>query len=197
MLKNSCDRYNWRQDRHDSQYWGVSRSVSAPIFPIRRRNLRRAMWICSGTRLFRQSYERPYNNDGSYRAVRPYLPQTRANGSYTVSSHFNGFNPCGRSMRLPPRVPAAETHADGQHDGQHHQDLRFVPGSLHFSYLRIIARISTARIHMRHGWTDRSENNATTSKRTYGSIYQTSTYNTNYLCCRAISPMDILGEIHQ
>ena len=195
VLKNSYDRYNFngKIDVTPNKVisFGVSTDFSYQTSKSPSSNVDMFEYA-----YFANPYERPYNNDGSYRADETYFSQTEANGSYTVSLPDNGFNLMREINETSAKSTSGNFTLTGNTTVNITKDLRFV-GLASFSYISDNSENINGK-NTYAAWMDRPfENNATTSKRTYGSIYQTSTYNTNYMLRGHFAYGHTFGEIHR
>ena len=145
---------------------------------------------------FANPYERPYNDDGSYRADETYFSLSEINGSYTVALPENGFNLMREINETSAKSTSGNFTLTGNTTVNITKDLKFV-GLASFSYISDHGENINGK-NTYAAWMDRPfENNTTTSKRIYGSIYQTSTYNTNYMLRGHFAYGHTFNEIHR
>lgn len=143
---------------------------------------------------FANPYERVYNEDGSYAADNTYFALAKMNGSYS-SLPPNGFNIFREIYETYSVSTSAATNLTAN------LSWNIVPG-LTFSGLASFNYNSDWNDNMNSAdtyaaWQDRPfEGDSTLSKRIYGSLTQTSTYNTNYLLRGHFSYSHTFAAIH-
>jgi len=129
---------------------------------------------------FANPYEKPYNDDGSYAADHTYYTMTHANGDYQVNLPEEGFNIMREINETSSESKNFSATAIATLSWNIFDNL-FFEGLASYGY----TDNSTDNINGTNSyaaWTDRPfEGTAyNTSKRAYGSITQSSAYNTNY-----------------
>lgn len=129
---------------------------------------------------FANPYEKPYNEDGSYAGDNTYFTMQHANGSYEVNLPSDGFNIMREIDETSSESKNFSASAIANISWNIWDNLYF-EGLASYGY----TNNSTDNINgvdTYAAWTDRPFEDATanTSKRRYGSITQSSAYNTNY-----------------
>ena len=195
VLKNSYDRYNFngKIDVTPNRVvsFGISTDFSYQTSKAPSSNVDMFKYA-----YFANPYERPYNDDGSYRADETYFSLSEINGSYTVALPENGFNLMREINETSAKSTSGNFTLTGNTTVNITKDLKFV-GLASFSYISDHGENINGK-NTYAAWMDRPfENNTTTSKRIYGSIYQTSTYNTNYMLRGHFAYGHTFNEIHR
>ena len=195
VLKNSYDRYNFngKIDVTPNRVvsFGISTDFSYQTSKAPSSNVDMFKYA-----YFANPYERPYNDDGSYRADETYFSLSEINGSYTVALPENGFNLMREINETSAKSTSGNFTLTGNTTVNITKDLKFV-GLASFSNISDHGENINGK-NTYAAWMDRPfENNTTTSKRIYGSIYQTSTYNTNYMLRGHFAYGHTFNEIHR
>lgn len=128
---------------------------------------------------FANPYERPYNDDGSYAADNTYFELKRANGVYDSLMPKNGYNIFREMNETSSKAKNFSTSLSANLTINIIDNLRF-EGLASYGYVtdnndNINGKNTFA------AWKDRPfDINEPSSERRYGSITQSSSYNTNY-----------------
>lgn len=143
---------------------------------------------------FANPYERPYNDDGTYAPDETYFSLGLANGKGSLPLPSNGFNILreinntsskDRNFTLTGQVDLSVKIID---------NLSF-EGLAQYGYVTdFVDNINDADTYA--AWTDRPFDDTLTSKRTYGSILQSSGYNNSYNLRGQFSYFNTFADIH-
>lgn len=129
---------------------------------------------------FANPYEQLYNPDGSYRADETYFSLRHANGGYDEPLPENGFNMMREINETSSKATSTSFSLQGNTTINICRGLTFT-GLASLTY----SGDNSENINGKStyaAWQDRPfENNTFTSKRTYGSITQISSYNTSWI----------------
>lgn len=129
---------------------------------------------------FANPYERLYNDDGSYRADATYFTLGSSNGTYDTPTPENGFNIMREINETSSTSSATSVTLTGRATVNICGGLTF-DGLASFTYNGDFSEVINGA-NTYAAFQDRPfENDSFTSKRTYGSISQLSSYNTSYL----------------
>lgn len=128
---------------------------------------------------FANPYERPYNDDGSYSTDGTYFSYRKANGGYDISNPINGYN-IFREMNETSSEAKSMTATLIANLSVNILDNLTFEGMASYGYVNN----NTDNINGKDtyaAWNDRPfDSQKSSSTRTYGSITQSSAYNTNY-----------------
>ncbi len=195
VLKNSYDRYNFNAKIDATPNRVISFGISTD-FSYQTSKAPSSNVDMFDYAYFANPYERPYNEDGSYRADETYFALSPANGSSYSTLPDNGFNLLREINETSSKSTSGNFTLTGNTTINITRDLKFI-GLASFSYISDNSDNINGK-NTYAAWLDRPfENNTTTSKRTYGSISQSSTYNTNYMLRGHFSYGHTFGEIHR
>lgn len=129
---------------------------------------------------FANPYERVYNDDGSYAADNTYYTLSGTNGSYTTPLPESGFNVMREINETTTTAESANASLTGNVLWNIHKNLNFT-GIGNFTY----NNDNSSNVNGKDtyaAFADRPfELNTFTSKRTYASITQSSSYNYSYM----------------
>lgn len=129
---------------------------------------------------FANPYEKLYNDDGSYKADMTYFSLSDANGYYGFAIPDQGFNIMREIKETSAIATSASANLQGNATINICRGLTFT-GLASFSYNGDASENINGK-NTYAAWEDRPfENNSQTSKRTYGSITQVSSFNTSWL----------------
>lgn len=133
VLKNSYDRYNFngKIDVTPNRVvsFGISTDFSYQTSKAPSSNVDMFKYA-----YFANPYERPYNDDGSYRADETYFSLSEINGSYTVALPENGFNLMREINETSAKSTSGNFTLTGNTTVNITKDLKFV-GLASFSYI--------------------------------------------------------------
>jgi len=144
---------------------------------------------------FANPYEKPYNEDGSYSSDNTYFSLKRINGGTDIALAPNGFNIFREINETSSRADNLSTSVRFNLDYNITNELKF-SGLLNYSY----TNNKTKNINGKDTYTafqDRPFDDLVTSKRTYGSITQTSANNNSYSLRGQFSYAKNLTEKHR
>lgn len=145
---------------------------------------------------FANPYEKPYNADGSYAPDNTYYSFTNANGALDMSLPDNGFNVMRELNETSSEARNVSVSTVGTLSWNIIDHLSF-EGLASYHYTGDNSdNINGADTYS--AWIDRpfEEMMALTSKRKYGSITQTSSYNTSYNLRGHFHYSNTFGDIH-
>ena len=145
---------------------------------------------------FANPYEKPYNSDGSYAADNTYYTFTNANGAYDISLPEEGFNVMREINETSSEARNMSASVVGTLSWNIIDNLSF-EGLGAYSYNTDTSdNINGADTYA--AWQDRpfEEMQSLSSKRRYGSITQTSAYNTSYTLRGHFHYSNTFGGIH-
>lgn len=136
---------------------------------------------------FANPYERPYNDDGTYAADNTYFSYRKANGGVDLSIPENGFNIFREINETSSEAKNMTATLIANLTVNILDNLTF-EGLASYGYVTNNADNINGK-NTYAAWNDRPFEGtmSTTSKRTYGSITQSSAYNTNY---------NLRGQLH-
>ncbi len=130
---------------------------------------------------FANPYEKPYNEDGSYKSDETYFSIAQANGNtYVYPEPVNGFNIMREIDETSSMATSSSMNIRGNATVNIVKGLTF-NGLASFSYISDMSENINGK-NTYAAWQDRPfENDYFNSKRVYGSITQFSNVNTSYL----------------
>lgn len=195
VVKNSYDRYNYngKIDVTPNKVisFGISTDFSYQISKAPSSNVDMFEYA-----YFANPYERLYNDDGSYRADETYFALSNINGNVSSTLPDNGFNLMREINETSSKSTNGNFTLTGNTTINITKDLKFI-GLASFSYISDNSENVNGK-NTYAAWQDRPfETNLTTSKRIYGSITQTSTYNSNYMLRGHFSYGHTFNRIHR
>ena len=195
VVKTDFDRYNFNAkiDSSPNRYvsFGVSTDFSYQKSTAPSYNVNPFQYA-----YFANPYERPYNDDGSYRADETYFALDEANGGLIPRLPPNGFNIMREINETSSLSTSGNFNVTGNLTVNITDDLKFV-GLASYSYISDNSENINGK-NTYAAWQDRPfEGNAMTSKRIYGSISQSSTYNSNYMLRGHFSYGKTFADIHR
>lgn len=145
---------------------------------------------------FANPYERLYNDDDSYRADATYFTLGSANGTYDQPTPENGFNIMREINETSSMNSSTSVTLTGRATINICRGLTF-DGLASYSYSGDVAEVINGA-NTYAAFQDRPfENDSFTSKRTYGSISQTSSYNTSYMLRGQLNYARTFNNIHR
>ncbi len=178
VKNNTYDRYNL------SSKLDIKASSSVKIGFNTNLSYQNSKDASGGTNLFKYAYfanpyERPYNQDGSYRADGTYFELGKANGNTAFIIPDNGINIIRDLNETSSKVNSFDVIQTGNISWNIIDNLK-LEGIASFSY----SNNNNDNINGKEtyaAFTDRPfEGSNFNSQRTYGSIFQSSAYNTSY-----------------
>lgn len=144
---------------------------------------------------FANPYERPYNDDGSYRADETYFSLSENNGSYMMALPENGFNIMREINETSSKSTSASFSIQGNLNYKITKHLR-LSGLASFNYVSNFSDNINGK-DTYAAFQDRPfENNTHLSKRVYGSIFQNSSYNASYMIRGQLNYSQVFNKIH-
>lgn len=143
---------------------------------------------------FANPYERLYNDDGSYRADETYFMLRSANGDTASIVPDNGFNIMREINETSAKAVSSSVTIKGTTTINIAKGLNFT-GLASFTYNGDLSENINGK-DTYAAYMDRPFESTSTSKRTYGSITQSSGYNTSYLLRGQFNYAVTFKEIH-
>ena len=195
VLKNSYDRYNFNGKVDVTPNNVISFGVSADF------SYQTSKAPSSNVDMFKYAYfanpyERPYNDDGSYRADETYFALRQINHATYNRLPDNGFNLLREINETSSKNTSGNFTLTGNTTVNITKDLKFV-GLASFSYISDYGENINGK-NTYAAWQDRPfEMDTNVSNRIYGSIYQLSSYNSNYMLRGHFAYGHTFNEIHR
>ncbi len=144
---------------------------------------------------FANPYERIYNEDGSYAADNTYYSITHANGSYDRKLPDEGYNIFREINETSNKTKNFSASLIANMSVKILENLSF-EGLASYGYMTDTSDNINGK-NTFSAWSDRPfDSSMDASKRTYGSITQTSAYNTNYNLRAQLHYSKTFGEHH-
>ena len=144
---------------------------------------------------FANPYERPYNEDGSYRADQSYFTLESYNGASTIRLPANGFNLLREIYESTATDNGQTVSVRGSAVYRFNEQLRFT-GLASYSYVTNNSASEVGK-DTYTAWMDRPFDNTATSDRTYGNKSQASSNSHGFTLRGQLSYDKHFGKDHQ